>query len=353
MFTFLTAEGVGHDAWRQACVEAASENWLDPHATPEWARLWAGPGERPTCLIMRDESNNLAAMVPIIVRPIPVSQGTPPGHLFDAVSPYGRGGPFVAPGTDIMSVISALEDSPLSRQLVTTYLRGPWGWLNDSTLTFELLERGNVVVRDLHADDDRLLASYKHKVRKNINRAREHGLKVVWDHQGDRWAAFISIYRETMRRVAADPWYDFEDAHFAEMGELLDTGILALFHVLDEDVVVSSELVVTGGGSRAYSFLGGTTEAGMHRRANDLLKHEIFRGLRDRRFAEFWLGGGKEPGDGIYRYKLSFAPGGAVPTWGSCLVHDDKAYAALLSQADVVAGGTFFPAYRSPQSSGG
>lgn len=353
MYTVTAAEGVRHEAWTEACHEAESAGWLDPHATPEWADLWTGPGERPACIIMRRQDGGLVAMVPIIMRPILLSTGQPRDLLFDAVSPYGRGGPFAAPGADITQIISSLKGGTFARRLVATYLRGPWGFLKQSQRMAELVQRGNVVVRDLRIADDRLLAEYKHKVRKNINRARGHGLRVERDLHGSRLDAFVSIYRETMQRVGADPWYQFGDTFFEKAAKMLRDGLLSLFHVLDNDAVVSSELVATAGGSRAYSFLGGTSEAGMHRRANDLLKHEMFRNLRDRSFDEFWLGGGKEPEDGIYRYKLSFAPEGAVPSWGSCLIHDDRAYAALLSFVGVDRQGDFFPAYRSTVSSGG
>ena len=80
--------------------------------------------------------------------------------------------------------------------------------------------------------------------------------------------------------------------------------------MLSEGRVVSTELVFVAA-EHVYSFLGGTLTEALELRANDLLKHEIIRWARDAGRKTFVLGGGYGAADGIFRYKLSFAPKGA------------------------------------------
>src|ERR1035438_1807073 len=112
------------------------------------------------------------------------------------------------------------------------------------------------------------------------------------------------------RRNAGEAYY-FPREYFERIHADLK-GQFAYFHALIGGAVVSTELVLVSA-QRVYSFLGGTDAAWFHVRPNDLLKVEIMNWARSAGKTEFVLGGGYARGDGIYRYKLSFAPSGSVP----------------------------------------
>ena len=106
---------------------------------------------------------------------------------------------------------------------------------------------------------------------------------------------------------------------------------------------------------RIYSFLGGTDAAWFQVRPNDLLKVEIMNWAYSARKKEFVLGGGHARGDGIYRYKLSFAPNGSVPFSIGSRVLNVNAYDQMIHARRMFAArqGThwqpnpeYFPAYR-------
>ena len=55
----------------------------------------------------------------------------------------------------------------------------------------------------------------------------------------------------------------------------------------------------------------------------------MIRNLKDRGIHYFLIGGGIEEGDGIFRYKIGFAPKGAVPSHVGCTIYDTMAYQTL------------------------
>lgn len=210
------------------------------------------------------------------------------------------------------------------------------------------------VVRDLQLQDDLLWFDVEHKVRKNVKRARNEGVVIDRDPEFALLDAFIEIYATTMQRRQASPRYgfkrDFFDSLIAQM-----PGAIQLYVARVGETVVSAELILMST-HHAYSFLGGTVEEAFSLRPNDLLKYEIIRRLRDQGLTHFVLGGGPRPGDGIFRYKRSFAPGGVVDFKVGEQVHDTEAYAALVRQRALRASQEgmswspppdFFPAYRA------
>ena len=83
---------------------------------------------------------------------------------------------------------------------------------------------------------------FEHKVRKNIKRAVSSGLLVEIDTSGERVNDFIDIYNRTMMRTNARGYFLFPNNFFETINNLKNN--IAYFHVLFEDKVISSELVL-------------------------------------------------------------------------------------------------------------
>ncbi len=95
--------------------------------------------------------------------------------------------------------------------------------------------------------------------------------------------------------------------------------------------VVSTELVLVSD-AHYYSFLGGTLQDAFVHAPNDLLKHAVIEHGHGAGKTHYVLGGGDQPGDGIFRFKLAFDPEGVVPFFGIQLVADAGLYDALVGQ---------------------
>jgi predicted N-acyltransferase len=211
----------------------------------------------------------------------------------------------------------------------------------------------NNVVRSTREPPAAIWRDYAHKVRKNVNRARAAGLVCEADESGRELALFIDLYHRTLRRRDADPFYHFEREFFERLREGL-AGQHAFFYVRRGRELLAAELVLVSA-DFVYSFLGGTDDVHFELRPNDLLKHSIIEWAHARGKRAFVLGGGAQPDDGIYRYKLSFAPRGRTPFFVSTRTLDEPSLQELLHRRTVAERSRgrewtprhgFFPGYR-------
>ena len=208
---------------------------------------------------------------------------------------------------------------------------------------------------DLSRPDDEQWRHVAHKVRKSVKKARRAELTVRISEGFTDLPSFLEVYGSTMQRRDAAERYHFSEGFFTAVGELPGCALVA--DVLDPTGrVVSTELVLVSD-AHYYSFLGGTLQDAFVHAPNDLLKHAVIEHGHGAGKTHYVLGGGYQPGDGIFRFKLAFDPEGVVPFFGIQLVADDGLYDALVAKADGLrvpaevgeeAGDTYFPAYRRP-----
>jgi hypothetical protein len=325
----------------------------EPTAHPAFVALFARPGDRAVCLVTGGEASGV--LFPLVLRPLGVEPWAAPGETrWDAVSPYGYGGPFAWGGGPRDGFWDAAEHWLRGAGVVTAFAR--LSLFPDELLPFrgEVVDNAPAVVRRLDLDGEAIWQDYAHKVRKNVNAARRAGLSFEIDVEGRRLDDFLAIYESTMdRRQAGDGYYFSREFFETILREMPGSCLLA--HVLDAGRVVSTELVLRSA-TRLYSFLGGTLADAFEKRPNDLLKHEVGAWGRGAGLRAYVLGGGYAGTDGIFRYKLAFAPSGEVPFRVGCWVLDSGATSALIEtrRASELAGGNdwsprpgFFPAYRA------
>lgn len=315
------------------------EGWpeYEPHAHPAYVLAFAAPGETALCAVSTCPQG--AAFMPIILRPFDES--------FDLTTPYGYGGPFAI--GDPPSFWPEFNGWAQRQKVVSLVAR--LSLFDDKLLPFDGQTREVMknVVRSLDLPEGAMWMDFEHKVRKNVKKAERSGVSVVSD-QGERLADFLRIYTSTLDRRQADEGFYFDERLFRRL--LRDMpGQLRWFHALLDGQVVSTELVLVGA-QNVYSFLGGTDSRHFDARPNDLLKVEIIRWARSAGKKNFVLGGGYGAEDGIYKYKLSFAPSGERPFRIGAKIFEGAAYDALVDRRKAADPSWspregFFPAYRS------
>ncbi|MEP7343731.1 MAG: GNAT family N-acetyltransferase [Gemmatimonadaceae bacterium] len=332
--------------WLQLWTDGTSH---EPTHHPTYASLFAGPINRIACAHFRDTGGEV--LFPFFRRSIPnAALG-----LEDAITPYGYGGPYQegapnveafwdhfdawATNTGLVSLVARL--SLFDSQLV------PWRGHAQSVM--------ENVVRRLDRSPGDIFSSYEHKVRKNVRRAQREGLTVEIATHPIRVDDFHRIYLGTMDRRSAENTFHFPREFFDALHRDMPDNILYA-HVLHEGVVISSELVLRSA-RYLYSFLGGTDERYFPMRPNDLLKHAVIEWGSANRFEGYIMGGGPEAGDGIFRYKRSFAPDGVVPFRIGTRVYrpdvydqlvEERRHRAELAGESWVPSPSYFPRYRAP-----
>jgi hypothetical protein len=326
----------------------------EPMAHPAYLNLFARPGDRALCAVAGGGAAGI--LYPFVLRPLAREPWAGPGETrWDATTPYGYGGPFA--WGDLSAIAEPfwdrLERWFLANRVVSSFARL-------SLFPEQLAEfRGEVgvnmpnVVRRLDLPVEEVWRDYAHKVRKNVNAARRAGLSFELDAAGTHLDDFLAIYASTMdRRNAGDGFY-FSRAFFETIVRELP-GSFAFAHVRSGDRIVSTELVLRSA-RHLYSFLGGTLADAFEMRPNDLLKHAIVEWGIGEGLSAFVLGGGYGGPDGIFRYKLAFAPQGEIPFRTGRAIHDAAGYAELVEARRVHEGRTgtwapretHFPAYRA------
>lgn len=285
----------------------------DVNAHPGYVSLFARPSDRVLCASARLPEGGI--LYPFILRPLAAEPwAAPHAEEWDMTGPYGYGGPF-AWGVDELDADafwSSLDRWAADHRVVCSFDRlSPFPELLLPRFPGEILPRGTNVVRRLDLSEDELRASYENKVRRNVRRATEAGLRVEIDPGGARRAEFQAVYASTMDRRNASDAYRFPPAFFDRLFHDLE-GQTLLVHAVKDGRVVSSDLCLLSA-QVVYAFLGGTEPEGLRCGANDLVKHATFRWCLQRGMSAYVLGGSHREGDGLLRYKLSFAPHGERP----------------------------------------
>lgn len=311
----------------------------EPFAHPVLGELFADAGDRVVAL-----TTDSGVLLPLRLRPIPGAPG-----LLDATGPYGYGGAFRRTGAPRRQPELWRSFAAWARRhrVVTAFARmHPFDDDVVAPPADALVDRSVTVVRPVLADDAALLADADRKVRKNVRRAIDDGVRVHVSASTDGFEDFARIYASTMDRRGADAAYRFDAAFFERIHRELAGCFVYATATLDGRVV-SSELVLHSD-RHAYSFLGGTDADAFASRPNELLKLAVAGWCRAQGIADYVLGGGATPGDGIERYKRAFAPSGVRPFRTLELVLDAEAEARL-SSGRVQSS---FPAYRGTTGAG-
>lgn len=326
-------------------------------AHPSWVELNAGPEDRALCIA--GEQNGSYVLYPFLLRPLRQLQYCDPRwrDFCDITTPYGYGGPFrwgaPWPRSAAAEFWTTLEQWAARNRVISEVIR--FSLFPESMVEYNGEQRvlRDNIVRALGSDDE-MWRDCEHKVRKNVTRARASGVRVWTDDSSCHLDQFLSLYVATMDRRHAATSYYFPRSYFDTMHASL-RGHFLYFYASIGDAVISTELVLVSA-TRIYSFLGGTNPLWYHVRPNDLLKMEIMRWGHSAGKTAFVLGGGFSREDGIYRYKLSFAPHGRVPFFLGTHVFDAEAYRQLTEsrRTHAAASGVlwqpnpdYFPAYRS------
>ncbi|MBQ3133421.1 MAG: GNAT family N-acetyltransferase [Clostridia bacterium] len=326
---------------------------MDLYFNPNYAKLYENISGKSETFTFECEYGKMVNT--FILRPVKWKIGGE--QYYDIVTPYGFGGPLIVESTDTSKLMDAYRQAftayCLEHRIVCEFVR------------FHLFD--NVDVREhfygetVHSLDnvvvntskpyDEIRMHYKHKVRKNVNKANSYGLTLVVENNTDHLDDFLAIYYQTMDRNQAADYYYFKREYFENVTKLLPENFM-FFYVYNGDRAIAAELVLCSD-KYAYSFLGGTDSEFYMMRPNDMLKDGIIRWCIDTNREKFVLGGGYRIDDGIYRYKKSFTDDPDVPFYVGKAIYDKDAYNAIVEArlaADKdfdAAVAAYFPIYRA------
>lgn len=174
-------------------------------------------------------------------------------------------------------------------------------------------------------------ACYEYSCRKSINKAKREGVRTfVEEGLEGSFDEFLRIYEGTMARVGADQDYAFGRAYFEELGKALNPPPLFVYaeyrgQIVSCEMALRSPRVI-------YSYLGGTDAEAFPVRPNNVLKDDLIRWAHEAGCEWYLIGGGSRPGDGIFRYKRTFAPDGVIDFEIGRRVYNPTAYEEVVGR---------------------
>lgn len=267
---------------------------------------------------------------------------------YDLSTPYGYGG-FLSDGSLSAQIVKEYEEYCTDKGYLCEFVR--FSLLSDYINYFHGIceTHSHNIIRSLDISLEDMLSDFEHKVRKNLKRAEKNHLQIIVDDTTRYLDDFLKIYYGTMDRTDAKKDFYFKRSFFEILNSMNENCLY--FHVLYEDKIISSELVLYGP-QNCYSFLGGTNRKYFDLRPNEFLKFSIIKWAKDKGLKNFVLGGGYGADDGIYRYKKSLSPHGVADFYIGKKIYNQELYQKLVelrktSSETFDQNSSYFPLYRS------
>jgi len=259
----------------------------------------------------------------------------------DVTTPYGYGGP-VASGGVADAFYAAYEDWCTERGVVSTFVRFHPLYENQRYARIHVEPLGGTIAWRLQGDDlfERLHPHHRRVIRK----AQRAGLEVSVE-ESPALDEFVDLYKRTMARLEADPFYLFT----AEYWQSLRTLPCLLVSARADGELLAGVLCFASKPWLHYH-LGASSDEGRRLGASNLVLHEAAGWGREQSYELFHLGGGVGGrADSLFEFKRRFDPGGEREFAIGKAVHDDAAYRELAGAQTAALDG-FFPAYRAHTS---
>jgi lipid II:glycine glycyltransferase (peptidoglycan interpeptide bridge formation enzyme) len=166
---------------------------------------------------------------------------------------------------------------------------------------------GDAVAIDLSQPADVIWRQTRENHRRQIARSIRDGHSVGFDGTDEAFEAFRGLYRATMRRRDAAPYYYFDDPHFdrlrSALGERMHIALVRIGHD-----VAAAGLFVEEDGIVEYH-LCGTDERFARFAPTKLMLHFVTGWARERSDRWLHLGAGLgAPDDALLNFKAGFSP---------------------------------------------
>jgi hypothetical protein len=303
------------------------------------------------------ESNGRELLVPLLVKPLPAAAGGAPGWR-DAASPYGYPGPIATQPFDrewIEQSLRRFAEVAREQRILTAFLRlHPLRGIPAETIAAcgSTVRHGDIVYIDLTRSAGEIWADTCTNHRRNIRRMLEAGFTESIDDWG-AYPSFGPIYRATMDRVNASPFYFFSDEYFRDLRESLSAHLhLSTIRSPHGEIAAAGLFTYTNGLVQYH--LSGTAAAFRQHAPSKLMLDAVRRWGADSGATLMNFGGGLGGGtNALFEFKSGFSRARAPFHTGRVIV-DAALYASVsnaIARSGAVRGDAgFFPLYRDPSA---
>jgi hypothetical protein len=328
----------------------------DFYHLPDYVELCARyEGSKPAAFYA--EAGDAAFLAPMLIQDIPDILGAPDDWL-DVATPYGYPTPILAPADDAASLESFLEafrQVGAEQGIVTAFFRlHPLLPLPHSALGKygKLIRHGQTVSIDLTLPFEDIWSQTRTNHKRDIRKLQRDGFQAYMD----RWellGEFITIYEQTMERLAADEFYFFGHDYFTELKAALGER-LHICSILAPTGETAAAGLFTSNNSIVQYHLGATNENYLNRAPSKLMFEHVRRWAKEAGNHVLHLGGGLGGyEDSLFLFKAGFSQL-RNDYYTYRMVLDEEKYAVLNAARRELGAlpeddSEFFPMYRRPR----
>lgn len=231
---------------------------------------------------------------------------------YDAVTPYGYGGPVVQWALDKEQLIQGFEqvfrDYCHEHRIVSEFVRFHPIFKNasDFAKVYQVAYSRQTVGTNLREFDDPVQAEFAKSLRRQLRNAENMGVRCIVNYAPKDLSQFKKLYEHTMRRNQADEFYFFPEAYYAYLIEHLREYILEL-QLEYEGEIIASELYFVQG-ELMHAHLLGSTEKMLELNAGVMLEATAARWGKERGYTYIHHGGGRSGADDdpLFLYKMKY-----------------------------------------------
>lgn len=291
-----------------------------------------------------------------IKRPVPWRLGDE--AFYDAVTPYGYGGPIILQSSDREALIrdywQAWTQHCREERIVCEFVRFHPMLRNDRDFGRLYNASFNRRTVAIHLDEDFEMTQFKSVCRTAIRKAEKLGVTCSIDEKCDTLETFREIYYKTMAKDSAAGFYFFSKAYFEGLHSYLGERMTLVNAHLEGKIIAS--ILLMRSEDFAHYHLAATDPEFYQYRANNLIIKAACEYALSKGCKLLHLGGGlssAEEGDQLFRFKRNFARNdeNLHEFWLGKAIYDRESYERLVemrrAEGNFEEGTSFFPEYRS------
>jgi lipid II:glycine glycyltransferase (peptidoglycan interpeptide bridge formation enzyme) len=277
-------------------------------------------------------------------------------QLYDiTTAPYSYGGPLYEENSkeNLINFRKSFEEYCKKENIITEFIRFHPVLKNHRLLDgcMEINYDRETIMIDLTKDNEEIYQQYHKNHKRNIKKAIKNGLSFkvfVGKDALTKIKPFYNLYKQTMDKLNADPYYYFSENYIEHiLSQLNSKSFIAA--VYDGEKMVSASLCFHDGGILHYH-LGCSDKDYLHLGTNVFLLHNIALWGKQQNCNTFHLGGGHVGRDSLFQFKYRFNTSGTLPFYIGKKIHNKQTYKELVMEWEKhykeQHPASFFPAYR-------
>lgn len=270
---------------------------------------------------------------------------------YDAVTPYGYGGPLITHCTGNRAELAAAFESAFQKycdenRIVCEFIRFHPFFENaqDFSDSYQAKFKRKTIQTNLKDHDDPILAEYSASCRRDIRHALKAGVEYNIVQHPAELKPFAEIYHSTMKRNEANAVYYFNDDYFTKCIELFGEN-LVMVEVSYQGQIIGRSLNFLWG-KMIHAHLTGTLQDFHHLAPAYVQQYALALWGKENGYETIHHGGGRsgEPDDKLYLFKKKFGRNRELQYFTGHKIWDEKIYSQLLQAAKVAEVADFHPA---------